>query len=88
VSETSLAHDRLRKLPLDARRGVVEVWIVNPWADAIDVARGPSRGGYREQFRRGRGEEIAPAAFPDLRLSVDDVLGRPRPRPHHPRRRR
>ena len=75
VAETSLAHDRLRKLPLYAKRGVSEVWIVNRRADAIEVFRAPSARGYREQLKRVRGEEIAPAAFPDLRLSVDDVLG-------------
>ena len=77
VAETSLAHDRQRKLPLYARRGVSEVWIVNRRADAIEVFRDPSPKGYREQFRRIRGEELAPAAFPDLRLSVDDILGPP-----------
>ena len=77
VSETSLAHDRRRKLPLYARVGVVETWIVNRRADAIDVFRDPSPTGYRQQLRRVRGEDIAPAAFPDLRLSVDDILGRP-----------
>lgn len=76
VAHTSLAHDRQRKLPLYAKRGVSEVWIVNRRADAIEVFRDPSARGYREQFKRVRGEEIAPAAFPDLRLSVDDILGR------------
>ena len=77
VAETSLAHDRGRKLPLYARTGVSEVWIVDRKADAIEVFRGPSPDGYRENFRRGRAEDLAPAAFPDLRLSVDDILGTP-----------
>ncbi len=81
VAHTSLAHDRRRKLPLYARTGVSEVWIVNRRADAVDVFRGPSRQGYRDQFRCERGEDLVPAAFPDLRLSVDDVLGPPSP-PH------
>ena len=75
VANTSLSHDRRRKLPLYARTGVAEVWIVNRRADAIDVFRDPSPDGYRDQFRRGRGEDVAPLAFPDLRLSVDDILG-------------
>ena len=75
VAHTSLAHDRRRKLPLYAKRGVSEVWIVNRRADAIEVFRDPSARGYREQLKRVRGEEIAPVAFPDLRLSVGDVLG-------------
>ena len=74
VAHTSLARDRRRKLPLYARTGVSEVWIVNRRPDAVDVFRGPSREGYRDQFRCGRGGELAPSAFPDLRLSVDDVL--------------
>jgi Uma2 family endonuclease len=77
VAETSLAYDRRRKLPLYARTGVSEVWIVNHRADAIDVFRDPSPGSYATRFRRGRSEEVAPAAFPDLRLSVDDILGPP-----------
>ena len=81
VAHTSLAHDRRRKLPLYARTGVSEVWIVNRRADAVDVFRGPSPEGYRDHFRRERGEDLAPSAFPDLRLSVDDVLGPPSP-PH------
>jgi Uma2 family endonuclease len=77
VAETSLAHDRRRKLPLYARTGVSEVWIVNRRADAIDVFRAPSATGYATPLRRSRGEEVVPAAFPDLRLSVDDILGPP-----------
>jgi Uma2 family endonuclease len=79
VAHTSLAHDRRRKLPLYARTGLSEVWIVNRRADAVGVSRGPSPQGYRDQFRCGRGEELAPSAFPDLRFSVDDILGSPPP---------
>src|SRR5712691_5567382 len=77
VANTSLGHDRRRKLPLYARTGVVEVWIVNRRADAVDVFRDPSPDGYRDQLRRGRGEHVASSAFPDLRLSVDELLGPP-----------
>lgn len=75
VANTSLAHDRRRKLPLYARTGVSAVWIVNHRADAVDVFRDPSPQGYRQQLRRGRGDDVSPSAFPDLRLSVDDILG-------------
>lgn len=77
VANTSLAHDRRRKLPLYARTGVLEVWIVNRRADAVEVFRGPTPDGYREHTIRGRGDHVAPAAFPDLRLSVDELLGPP-----------
>jgi len=75
VANTSLGHDLRRKLPLYARTGVTEVWIVNRRADAVDVFRGPTADGYREHSIRGRGDYVAPAAFPNLRLSVDELLG-------------
>jgi Uma2 family endonuclease len=75
VANTSLRHDRGRKLPLYARAGVPEVWIVNRQADAVEVFRGPSGSGYQEHEISRRGQYLSPSAFPDLRLSVDDVLG-------------
>jgi Uma2 family endonuclease len=74
VSNTSLSHDRRRKLPIYARTGVLEVWIVNRRADAIEVFREPSKQGYRDH-RTLRRERLAPAAFPDFHLSVDQILG-------------
>jgi hypothetical protein len=79
VADTSLERDRGRKLPLYARTGVPEVWIVNRQADAVEVFRGPSRGGYGERQVCGRGQTLAPVAFPDLALRIDDILGSDRP---------
>jgi hypothetical protein len=75
VADTSLDHDRARKLPLYARTGVPEVWIVNREADGVEVFRGPVADGYREHHHRGRGDSVSPAAFPDLDVSVNDLLG-------------
>ncbi len=77
VAETSLAHDRRRKLPLYARSGVMEAWIVDHRADAIDVFREPSANGYAVEIQRRRGDHVAPLAFPELRLAVSEVLGAP-----------
>jgi len=41
----------------------------------VDVHREPSPEGYRTSQRLHRGEQIAPAAFPDVVLAVDDILG-------------
>jgi Uma2 family endonuclease len=75
VASTSLRYDRGRKRPLYAGASVSGVWIVNRRADAVEVFRGPSGGSYTEEEIRRRGQFLTPAAFPDLRLSVDDVLG-------------
>jgi len=75
VSDTSLRHDRGRKLRLYARTRVPEVWIVNRRAEAVEVFRDPERGRYGVEISRGRGNDIAPTAFPDLVLAVSDILG-------------
>ena len=75
VSETSSDADRLVKVPLYARAGIPEVWLV-ALADArVEISRLPTAAGYRDVQRLGRGGHVAPHAFPDLRVSVDDVLG-------------
>jgi hypothetical protein len=74
VADTSIRYDRSVKLPLYARAGVPEVWIVDLPADAIEVYRQPTPTGYTESTRAGRGGAVTPAAFPGVTLSVDQIL--------------
>lgn len=74
VADTSLARDRLVKLPLYARAGVPEVWIMNVPGRRIEVYKGPSVEGYRESRIVDDGV-LTPEAFPDLDLNVDELLG-------------
>lgn len=75
VADTSLAYDRDVKLPLYAAAGIPEVWIIDLRADRLRVYRDPDAGEYRQTQILTRGAVIAPLAFPDLRLSVDELLG-------------
>ena len=75
VADTSLARDRKIKLPAYAAAGVPEVWILNLREERIEVYRDPAADGYRDVRRWGRGTRLAPRAFSDLELSVDEVLG-------------
>jgi Uma2 family endonuclease len=75
VSETSLAYDRGVKLGMYAGAGVPEVWIMDLEGEAIEVYRTPTPTGYREHQRVTRGGRVAPDAFPDVPLPIDDVLG-------------
>jgi len=61
------------KLPLYARAGIAEVWIVDLEARAVEVHREPSADGYRH-FEHVREGQIVPAAFPDLELELADIL--------------
>lgn len=74
VADTTLGYDRGVKLPLYARAGVPEVWIVDIAGEAIEVYRGPAGAAYRETWRVGRGERLSPAAFPEAAIAVDEFL--------------
>lgn len=75
VADTSLAYDRGVKIPAYARAGVSEVWLVNLPAGFIETFRAPEGGRYTEVCGVRRGETLAPAAFPDLTLRADHILG-------------
>jgi Uma2 family endonuclease len=75
VMDTSVEHDRRRKTPLYARAGVPEVWLVDIPARLLDVHRGPGEREYAEVRTARPGERVAPLAFPDVALRVDDILG-------------
>jgi Uma2 family endonuclease len=75
VADTSQHRDRAVKLPRYAAAGVPEVWLVDLDASAVEIYRAPSSEGYRSSRRLGRGQDASPAAFSDLVLAVDDILG-------------
>ena len=75
VSDSSLQLDREVKLPLYARHGIAEVWVVNLPDELIEVYQRPSGAAYRETLERRRGDSLSPTAFPDLLLAVDGILG-------------
>jgi Uma2 family endonuclease len=74
VADTSYAYDRNVKIPLYARAAIPEVWIVDLAGEAIEVYREPGAGGYASSRRAGRGATVAPAAFPDVVLAVDEIV--------------
>lgn len=75
VADTSLTSDREVKLPLYARFGIAEVWLVNLNANVIERHTEPSEEGYRLVRRAGRGETLESVALPPLTLPVDAALG-------------
>lgn len=74
VAETSVKYDRDRKLPLYARAGVREIWLLDLRARQIHACLEPRGGSYRPVRLYGAGEELAPAAFPELRVGVSEFL--------------
>lgn len=76
VSDSSLRKDRRVKVPIYARQGVVEVWIVDLAGQRILVHTDPVEGVYRQIRSAGPGEQLSPLALPELTIGVDEVLGR------------
>lgn len=75
VAETSVEYDREVKIPLYARVGIPEAWLVNLPADTIAVHREPGPEGYASVRTVRRGETLTPLALPEITLRVDDILG-------------
>jgi len=75
VADTSVEDDRARKIPLYARAGIREAWLVNLPAETIELYRSPTREGYRDTRALGRGQALAPEAFPEVTFAVDDLFG-------------
>ncbi|QYU67789.1 Uma2 family endonuclease [Leptolyngbya sp. 15MV] len=74
LSDSSLRFDRGVKLPLYARAGIREFWIVNLQASEVEVCRGPQAGGYASIQRLGADAVLEPEALPGVRLRLAEVL--------------
>jgi Uma2 family endonuclease len=77
VANTSLTYDRQIKAALYARANILEYWIVDINGERVETYRDPSPAGYRSIHLYLRGEQLAPAFKPDLRIDVDAILGPP-----------
>lgn len=75
VMDSTVWHDRVRKLPRYAAAGALEVWLVDLPGDTVEVCRQPQGDQYVHRVIHRRGESLAPAAFPDIALTVDEILG-------------
>ncbi|MEQ8819609.1 MAG: Uma2 family endonuclease [Sumerlaeia bacterium] len=78
VADSTLATDRRVKLPLYARAGIAEFWIVNLIDDCIEVYRAPDQtsGTYSEKRIVRRGESVCLLAFPDFEVAGSAILPR------------
>jgi Uma2 family endonuclease len=75
VADTTAAADRSVKLPLYARAGIPEVWLVDPDGQAVEVYRRPQAGAYTDAQRLERGRSLSCELVPDVSFPVDRVLG-------------
>ncbi|MCX7111050.1 MAG: Uma2 family endonuclease [Proteobacteria bacterium] len=75
VSDTTLRYDKEIKLPLYARHGIPEVWIVDLEHGRLEVYRNPMEDNYLERHCPAKGESIAPKGLPDCRVDLSSLIG-------------
>ena len=75
VADSSLRFDRVVKLPLYAKAGIQEVWIVDLRQRVVDVHRAPRDGAYTEVTTTGVDGVLSPALAPEVRISFAQVFG-------------
>lgn len=75
VADQSLAHDRAHKLPLYARAGIAEAWLVNLRDDVIEVYREPRAGDYAVRQVVRRADALTPLNLPPFVVRAADILG-------------
>ena len=76
VADTSLAHDRDRKLPLYARFAIPEVWLIDIGGGAVTIHRDPQpeEGSYATSLPLAPSGLIRPVMLPDLELDLSVLL--------------
>jgi Uma2 family endonuclease len=75
VADTSLDYDRNVKLPLYARAGIPEAWLMVLSKDVIEVHSQPRNGKYQKVQRVKRGKTLTSLTIPTFSCKVEDLLG-------------
>ncbi len=80
VMDSSADRDRRIKVPLYARAGIRELWLVDLREGQMEVHLDPGPQGFASVRWVSRGESLTPHLLPDVTLDADDILGPVRPK--------
>lgn len=75
VADATVVADRSLKLPLYARAGIGEAWLVNIPDARVEIYSGPADGSYQRAEVFGRGAEARSHTVVGLAVSVGELLG-------------
>ncbi|HXF38215.1 MAG TPA: Uma2 family endonuclease [Blastocatellia bacterium] len=75
VADTSVDYDRNVKLPLYARAGIPEAWLMVLAKDVIEVYSQPRNGKYQKVQRLKRGKNLVSPTMTGFSCRVEDLLG-------------
>ena len=74
VADSSLRYDRTVKLPLYARAGIPEVWIIDLKRRVLEAHRQPGPDGYAAMQTHGPGDTVTPALAPEIAVALRRVF--------------
>jgi Uma2 family endonuclease len=74
VADTTLAFDLRVKVPLYARCGIDEAWVVDVNDRVVHVFREPSEDGYRVTFVARAGQSVECAALPGMPIDLTELF--------------
>ncbi|MEB3339981.1 Uma2 family endonuclease [Okeania sp.] len=75
VADSSIKYDRETKIPLYAKNGISEVWLIDINQQLVEVYRQPQGNSYQNVQQFFRGDILTIEAFNDINLAVDKILG-------------
>ncbi len=75
VADSSIEYDRTIKIPLYAKSGIQEVWLVNILENTVEIYHSPSQDGYKVMIKLHHTESITPTNFHDITIKIDEMLG-------------
>jgi Uma2 family endonuclease len=70
VAETTLSYDRDRKLPVYARAGIAEVWIIDVARNTLSAFRNPEGHAYRDEQVLITPTAVTPALLPGSKVNM------------------
>jgi Uma2 family endonuclease len=73
VADTTVRYDREIKIPIYARYGIPEVWLLDLQQERIEIYRQPSSEGYRQLLRPANDERISLSLLQDVSVLVADL---------------
>lgn len=74
VSDTTVAFDLGTKVPLYARCGIAEAWVVDVNEHVVHAFRDAAAAGYGTSLTAGSGQRVACLAVPEVDLEVEELF--------------
>jgi Uma2 family endonuclease len=73
IADTTLTYDRDAKIPIYARQGIVEAWLLDVQTRSLSMFLDPGPKGYQRLLTPERSDTIAPSLLPSVTIRLSDL---------------